>query len=218
MKSPRLTYPGDNRRPDTPARTGARIIQTVTLLLCAVLALVLFVSACSRDDSSPTLSSGGQTTMAVQLTLTSSGFAEGQPIPKKYSCDAENVSPSLKWSSVPQNTKSIALIADDPDAPAGTWVHWVIYNIPPTTTELPEGLPATQSVLNSALQGTNDFRRVGYGGPCPPRGNPHRYFFKLYALDTALNLKAEATKKDLLGAMEGHILAQGQLMGTYKRA
>jgi Raf kinase inhibitor-like YbhB/YbcL family protein len=156
--------------------------------------------------------------MAVQLTLTSSGFTEGQPIPRKYSCDAENVSPPLKWSSVPQGTQSIALIADDPDAPAGTWVHWVIYNLPSTTTDLPEGLPATESVLSSALQGTNDFRRVGYGGPCPPRGNPHRYFFKLYALDTVLNLKAGATKKDLLGAMEGHILAQGQLMGTYKRA
>jgi Raf kinase inhibitor-like YbhB/YbcL family protein len=229
MEGPRFAYRGDYQRTDAPVSAGARIIQTVTLHQtlhrCIALALFFFVSACARGDSSPTLgtastptSSGGQTTMAVQLTLTSSGFAESQAIPRKYSCDAENVSPPLKWTSLPQGTQSIALIADDPDAPAGTWVHWVIYNIPPTTTELAEGLPATESVLNSALQGTNDFRRIGYGGPCPPRGNSHRYFFKLYALDTLLNLKAGASKKDVLSAMEGHILAQGQLMGTYKRA
>ncbi|HVO42328.1 MAG TPA: YbhB/YbcL family Raf kinase inhibitor-like protein [Aggregatilineales bacterium] len=155
--------------------------------------------------------------MTTTLSLTSSSFAEGQPIPRRFTCDAENVSPSLAWDGVPPNTRSLALIADDPDAPAGTWVHWVIYNIPPTLTGLAEGVPATDSVLAGTAQGTNDFRRIGYGGPCPPAGKPHRYFFKLYALDTTLALKPGATKSELTRAFEGHILAQGQLIGTYKR-
>lgn len=154
----------------------------------------------------------------MSIQLTSSGFAEGAAIPRKYTCDGANVSPPLKWTDAPQGTRSLALIADDPDAPAGTWVHWVLYAIPPSVTELPEGVPATEAVLDGARQGINDFRRIGYGGPCPPRGNAHRYFFKIYALDTALTLKAGATKGDLIRAMEGHILAQGQLMGTYQRA
>lgn len=154
----------------------------------------------------------------MSIQLTSSGFAEGAAIPRKYTCDGANVSPPLKWTDVPQGTRSLALIADDPDAPAGTWVHWVLYAIPPSVTELPEGVPTTEAVLDGARQGVNDFRRIGYGGPCPPRGNAHRYFFKIYALATELTLKAGATKRDLIRAMEGHILAQGQLMGTYQRA
>ncbi len=156
--------------------------------------------------------------MVDKLTLTSSVFAEGQPIPKKYTCDAENASPPLKWSGAPSNTRSFALIVDDPDAPAGTWVHWVLYNIPASLVELPEGVPASDNVLNGAAQGRNDFRQVGYGGPCPPRGSPHHYDFKLYALDTVPTLKPGASKADLLRVMEGHILAQGQLSGTYRRA
>ena len=152
------------------------------------------------------------------IRLTSSAFTEGATIPGKYTCDGANVSPALKWADAPQGVKSLALIADDPDAPAGTWVHWVIYGLSPATTELPEGVAATETVLDGARQGVNDFRKIGYGGPCPPRGNPHRYFFKIYALDTELTLKSGASKTDLLQAMEGHILAQGQLMGTYKRA
>ena len=154
----------------------------------------------------------------MSLQLASSAFTEGSAIPSKYTCDGQDISPPLKWSSVPPGAKSLALICDDPDAPGGMWVHWVLYNIPVTVTELPEGVPITDSVLGNARQGVTDFRRVGYGGPCPPRGNPHRYFFKLYALDVELNLKSKATKKDVVEAMRNHVLAEGQLMGTYKRS
>jgi Raf kinase inhibitor-like YbhB/YbcL family protein len=153
----------------------------------------------------------------MSIQLTSPAFAEGSAIPAKYTCDGQDVSPPLKWSGAPQSAKSLALICDDPDAPGGTWVHWVLYNILATIEELSEDVPTTDNVLGGARQGVNDFRRVGYGGPCPPRGNPHRYFFKLYALDTELTLKPKATKKDVVEAMRDHVLAEGQLMGTYKR-
>ncbi len=153
--------------------------------------------------------------MAIQLT--SSAFAEGSAIPAKYTCDGEDVSPPLRWSNTPPEARSIALIADDPDAPVGTWVHWVLYNLPSNVTELEAGVPATESLPNGAGQGLNDFKRIGYGGPCPPRGSPHRYFFKIYALNAELRLKSRVTKKDLTQMMEGHILAEGQLMGTYQR-
>jgi len=153
----------------------------------------------------------------MSIQLTSTAFAEGSPIPAKYTCDGADVSPPLRWSNVPEGTKSIALISDDPDAPVGTWVHWVVYNIPPDATELAENIPKSEVLTNGARQGMSDFKRIGYGGPCPPPGSPHRYFFKLYALDTALDLKPGATKQQLLQAVEGHILAEGQLMGTYQR-
>jgi Raf kinase inhibitor-like YbhB/YbcL family protein len=123
----------------------------------------------------------------------------------------------LAWSGLPEGAKSLALICDDPDAPAGTWVHWVLYNVPASSGELPAGVPTSEEVLDGARQGLNDFRRIGYGGPCPPRGNPHRYYFKLYALDAELKLKSRATKRDVESAMQGHILAEGQLMGSYRR-
>lgn len=151
------------------------------------------------------------------IQLTSTAFAEGQPIPAKYTCDGPDVSPPLQWTNLPAATRSLALIADDPDAPVGTWVHWVLYALAPTLTGLPEAVDKSQYVLDGARQGQNDFHRLGYGGPCPPRGKPHRYFFKLYALDTMLDLQPGATKKDLLKALEGHVLAEGQLMGTYGR-
>ncbi len=151
------------------------------------------------------------------MQLTSTAFAEGAAIPVKHTCDSKNVSPPLKWSGVPAGTKSLALIADDPDAPVGTWVHWVVYDLPPTATELAEDAPKGQYLTGGAKQGLNDFRHLGYGGPCPPHGKPHRYFFKLYALDTLLDLKPGLTKKDLESAMDKHILAQAQLMGTYQR-
>lgn len=151
------------------------------------------------------------------MQLTSTAFNEGEPIPAKFTCDGSNVSPPLKWSGVPSGTKSLALIADDPDAPMGTWVHWVVFDLPPTVTDLPEALPKTQFIPGNAKQGLNDFKHLGYGGPCPPRGKAHRYFFKLYALDTVLEFKPGASKKDVERALSGHILAEGQLMGTYKR-
>lgn len=165
-----------------------------------------------------TMHKNAEDTMAAsgKFTITSTLFKNGEMIPQKYTCDGKDISPALKWESLPTQTQSIALIADDPDAPAGTWVHWVIFNIPPTTTELPEAIPTTDRLLNGGLQGKNDFGNNGYGGPCPP-GGTHRYYFKLYAVDTMLKLSAGITKADLLKAMEGHIVAQAEVMGRYSR-
>jgi Raf kinase inhibitor-like YbhB/YbcL family protein len=151
------------------------------------------------------------------MTITSPAFELGRPIPAKYTCEGEDVSPPLQWRDVPADAKSLSLICDDPDAPVGTWVHWVVYDLPLTTGELTEKVPMSQTLPDGAKQGRNDFKRVGYGGPCPPPGKPHRYYFKLYALDTQLGLKPGATKRELLQTMEGHILAEAQLMGTYQR-
>lgn len=153
------------------------------------------------------------------MNLTSNAFKQGEPIPQKFTCQGEDISPQLSWNQNPDGTQSIALICDDPDAPMGTWVHWVLWNLPADTVTLEENFSKADSLPNGAKQGITDFKRVGYGGPCPPPGGPHRYFFKLYALDTALNLpEGKATgKEDLLKAMEGHILAQAELMGTYQK-
>ena len=153
----------------------------------------------------------------MTITVTSSAFAAREPIPTRYTCDGADLSPPLAWSEVPQGTQSLALIADDPDAPMGTWVHWVLYGLPADTRELPEGVPAKETVLDGARQGTNDFGRIGYGGPCPPPNGPHRYFFKLFALDAEPELGPGATKDELLAAMRGHVLGGGQLMGLYRR-
>jgi Raf kinase inhibitor-like YbhB/YbcL family protein len=151
------------------------------------------------------------------FNLTTPAFQPNQPIPRKYTCDGGDCSLPLSWSDPPAGTKSFALIVDDPDAPAGTWVHWVLYEIPPNTKDLPEGLPGTERVANGAVQGKNDFGKLGYGGPCPPRGPTHHYHFKLYALADQIRLKPRATKAQLLEAMRGHILGQVELVGTYKR-
>ena len=155
----------------------------------------------------------------MSIQLTSTAFAQGADIPVKYTCDDEQeVSHPLRWSGVPEGTKSNrALIADNPDAPGGTWVHWVLYGVPPDVTELAEVTAAAELVAGSARQGINDFGQLGYGGPCPPSGSPHRYFFKLYALEKVVVLEAGANKKELLRAVEGHVLARGELMGRYQR-
>jgi len=155
----------------------------------------------------------------VDVALTSPAFAAGAAIPTKYTCDGADVSPPLAWSGAPAGTQAFALIVDDPDAPAGTWVHWVLFNLSGTTRALPENASTSETAtdLGDARQGRNDFKRTGYGGPCPPPGKPHRYVFKLYALDDPLVLRAGATKADVESAMQGHILAQGQLLGTYGR-
>jgi Raf kinase inhibitor-like YbhB/YbcL family protein len=152
----------------------------------------------------------------MPLELTSTAFAPGQPIPRKYTCDGENVSPPLRWSDPPQGTQSLALICDDPDAPAGIWVHWVLYNLLTKARALAEAVPPNADLPDGSRHGKNSGGRLGYSGPCPPSGT-HRYFFKLYALDTVLNLASGADKNQLLQAMQGHILAQTELMGTYKR-
>ncbi len=150
------------------------------------------------------------------FVLTSTAFEYEDTIPVTYTCDGEDISPPLTWSEPPAGTAAFALIMDDPDAPAGTWVHWVLYNLPAETRSLPAGIPTDAERPDGSRHGRNSWRRLGYGGPCPPRGT-HRYYFKLYALDTSLDLPTGATKEDLLQAMEGHILAQAILMGTYSR-
>jgi Raf kinase inhibitor-like YbhB/YbcL family protein len=153
----------------------------------------------------------------MSIEITSTAFKAENPIPKKYTGDGADQSPPLHWSEPPSGTKSIALICDDPDAPRGTWVHWVLFNVSAQTDDLEEGVPTTETLGNGAKQGKNDFGNIGYGGPAPPKGKAHRYFFKVYALDVTLDLPPGATKAQLEAAMKGHILAEGQLMGTYQR-
>ena len=152
----------------------------------------------------------------MSWTLTSPAFREGEPIPATHTCDGQDTSPPLAWSNPPAGTKSLGLISDDPDAPMGTWVHWVVYNLPPSLRQVPEAFPTKNELPDGTRQGTTDFGRVGYGGPCPPSGT-HRYFFRLYALDAVLALPSGATKRQLEDAMKGRILADVQLMGTYRR-
>lgn len=156
----------------------------------------------------------GNETMSMHLETPV--FGNNEAIPKKYSCDGENISPPLEWSNVPDSAKSIVLIVDDPDAPIGTFVHWVCYDIPVSVKGLGEAVPQQDSLPQGGFQGKNDFNKNGYGGPCPP-GGTHRYFFKLYALDTALGLSSGKTKDDIETAMEGHVLSTAQLIGTYSR-
>jgi len=153
----------------------------------------------------------------MPIEIRSPAFNPGGMIPPKYACEGDDVSPPLEWSGVPAQAKSLALIADDPDAPVGDWVHWVVYDLPPSQKGLGEAVAKAESGPGGSKQGTNGWGRLGYGGPCPPSG-VHRYFFKLYALDAATGLPAKATKEGLLKAMEGHILGQGELIGRYKRA
>jgi Raf kinase inhibitor-like YbhB/YbcL family protein len=180
-----------------------------------VLFAVLGLCACAGERPTDAQPKNGASAMTIELT--SSAFREGEIIPKPYTGDGKDQSPPLRWADPPAGTKSFALIADDPDAPRGTWVHWVLFNLPAETRELKEGVPTEKTLSNGAKQGTNDFKKIGYGGPAPPPGKPHRYFFKLYALDTALDLAPGATKDQVVAAMEGHVKGEGQLMGKYGR-
>jgi Raf kinase inhibitor-like YbhB/YbcL family protein len=159
--------------------------------------------------------------LGATIRLESAAFKDGGTIPKAHTCDGRGTSPPLAWSGVPEAARSLALIVEDPDAPGGTFTHWVLFDVPPGTKGLGEGIPPEGEVRltpagAAARQGRNDFGKLGYGGPCPPRGT-HRYVFLLYALDAPLNLKPGATRDDLLRAMKGHILAEGRLMGRYSR-
>ncbi len=153
----------------------------------------------------------------MPLELKSPDFSSRASIPRQFTCDGADISPALAWNGSPGGTRSFALIADDPDAPVGTWVHWVLFDLPANARALPQNVPKQEQLADGSRQGRNDFRKIGYGGPCPPPGKPHRYFFKLYALDTKLNLQPGAAKKDVERAMQGHILAQGEWMGLYGR-
>lgn len=154
---------------------------------------------------------------ASTFTLTTTASSNDSRIATRYTCDGEDLSPALAWSGAPAKTQSFALIADDPDAPMGTWTHWLLWNIPPHATLLPEDAPNVELLDNGARQGINDFKRIGYGGPCPPPGDPPRYFFKFFALDARLDLKPGASRDQLERAIKPHILAETQWMGTYKR-
>ena len=167
-----------------------------------ILMLILII-ACAQQETQ-------KTTGVVNMKLTSPAFTHNGAIPSEYTCDGSDLSPPLEISDVPSNAKSLVLINDDPDAPVGTWDHWIVFNIPSSIEDIPKGTEP------KGTAGRNSWGRTGYGGPCPPSGT-HRYFFKLYALDTELNLQEGATKKDLERAMQGHIIAQAELMGTYKR-
>jgi Raf kinase inhibitor-like YbhB/YbcL family protein len=154
---------------------------------------------------------------SMSFVLKTTAFSGGGEIPSRYTCVGVNLSPALTWSGVPGEAHALALIVDDPDAPMGTWTHWLIWNIPAQATSLPEGVPAAEVLDNGARQGRNDFNRIGYGGPCPPPGKAHRYFFKLYALDKRLEVKSGATWRELEAAITSHVLSKTELMGTFRR-
>lgn len=151
------------------------------------------------------------------MKLESTAFGANEMIPFLYTCDGQDISPELRWDAPPPGTQSLALIVDDPDAPSGIFVHWVLYDLPPETRHLPQAVAATPILPDGGTQGKNDFGKLGYGGPCPPSG-VHRYFFKLYALDRELELKSGATKAQLEAAIDGHILAAAELIGRYARS
>jgi len=204
-----------------------RKLQVTFVLLAVILGISLVgckqakppgetVEPVESTDSTVSPPESEQGGMAMAFELRSPAFTHEGTIPPKYTCDGEDISPRLEWNDPPEGTQSFALIADDPDAPVGTWVHWVLYNIPAGVRALPEAIAAESELPEGSRHGKNGWRRLYYGGPCPPSGT-HRYFFKLYALDTTLNLKPGANKGKLLKAMEGHILAETELMGTYQR-
>lgn len=188
----------------------------------ALITFFLILNSCSQPSSrEESKSTGGE--MQMPFEIKSTAFKNNETIPTKYTCDSDDPSPELHLSGIPEGTKSISIIMDDPDAPPGTWVHWLIYDLPPNTTKLEEGISKVEKLPNGASQGIvwgvkdSDFDRVGYYGPCPPPGKPHRYFFKAYCLDKVLGLAPRSTKTQLLKAMEGHTLAQAQVIGLYKR-
>jgi hypothetical protein len=200
-----------------------RADRLLSLLLAGAL---LAMASCTRCGCSAQLSAPASVGSAqeqrqggdrMSFALKSTAFSHGGEIPKRYRCDGADISPALSWEDLPAGTLSLALIADDPDAPGGTWTHWLIWNISPQSAQLPEDLPAVAALDDGERQGKNDFQRMGYGGPCPPPGKTHRYFFKLYALDSRLDLQAGAARNELELAMKGHVLAQADWMGTYRR-
>jgi Raf kinase inhibitor-like YbhB/YbcL family protein len=192
--------------------SGVSVLQSLNCPVRVLLAVLFAVAVVSCDRPVPS-DEGGE----MSISVTSEAFEHEEEIPRRYTCDGENLSPPLSWGPLPGNTKSVALIVDDPDAPAGVFTHWVLFNMPPDVSELPEGLPGREKLENGALQGQNGFGKTGYGGPCPPKGSPHHYYFTVYALDSVVNLQAGASKKGLLDAMSGHVLGRGQLVGVYER-
>jgi len=187
--------------------------------ICTFAVLCLLASACARQPApvANQATPSGPTRQAAspQIKVTSTAFKDGELIPRQYTCLGINISPPLEWTPTPA-AKSLAIICNDPDAPGGAFTHWLVYNLPPATMGFIENMPPEPKVGGGGMQGKNDFGDIGYGGPCPPKGM-HHYLFKVYALDAELPLKPGATKDELLQAMEGHILSQGQVIGRYSR-
>jgi Raf kinase inhibitor-like YbhB/YbcL family protein len=190
----------------------------VYLIHCCFVVLSLLMVSCNtagtRDEG---VSSAIDEDATMTIALSSTAFKEGDKIPVKYTCDGQDISPALIWDEPPQPTEAFVLIVDDPDAPGGVFTHWILFNIPANIHQFGEGVPTQEQLENGTLQGRNDFGRISYGGPCPPSGSPHRYRFTIYALDQHLNLEPGASENQVVNAMQEHILAQGQLTGTYQR-
>jgi Raf kinase inhibitor-like YbhB/YbcL family protein len=195
-------------------RILVKLTRPLSILVLVAAAAGVSLLARNWSRGSP-IAAQGVSSMA--FTISSVSFPNGGDIPRKFTCDGADVSPELSWTQPPAGTGSFALIADDPDAPVGTWTHWVIYDLPPATSSLLEGVSKVDELPSGGRQGRNDFRKIGYGGPCPPPGKAHRYFFKLYALDRLLGLKPGSTKQELEHAMQNHILGNAEWMGKYQR-
>ncbi len=180
--------------------------------------LIAVISGCTavKDDTEANVT---EVNTMQNISISAEAFRDGDMIPAEYTCDGKDVSPVLSWSGIPQGTKSITLIMDDPDAPRGTFVHWVLYNIPAEAQKLPKAIQGKETLSDGSRHGSTDFGKgtVGYGGPCPPPGKPHRYYFRIYALDAKLDLPPGASRSEVEKAMKGHILAKGELMGKYGR-
>lgn len=209
--------------PAAPAlRLPIAVLAVAALALAASPAGLAAIDAPAADPAVADPGAGLQADRGSQesgaaLALSSPAFQEGERIPRRHTCDGGDRSPPLAWAEVPETTRSLALVVDDPDAPARSWVHWVYYDLPAELAGLPGSIPAKERPETGGVQGRNDFGTLGYAGPCPPRGPEHRYVFRLYALDTILELPAGATRAALLAAMDGHVLASGRLVGTYRR-
>jgi Raf kinase inhibitor-like YbhB/YbcL family protein len=185
-----------------------------TLQLLSMMLVVVWTASCQTKPQETPAEKGAK---PMGLTITSSTFQDGATIPQPYTCDGQDKSPPLTWNGVPALTKSFALICDDPDAPMGTWNHWTLWNIPPDSMKLEENFPKTASHPSGIRQGLNSWPKVGYGGPCPPPGKPHRYIFQLYALDAMLDLPEKSNRSALEKALKGHILAEARLTGKFGR-
>jgi Raf kinase inhibitor-like YbhB/YbcL family protein len=189
----------------------------ILLALYCVMAFSMLLIATLSCGRSPKARPKGDGAQASEFKIASTAFQEGGEIPKKFTCEGEDLSPPLHWANPPRGTQSFVLIAEDPDAPSGTWFHWVVYDLPARARELPEDVPKQAEVPGGGVQGQNSFGRIGYGGPCPPPGSAHHYFFNLYALDTTLNLRPGAAKEEVVTSAKGHVLGDAQFMGLFKR-
>ncbi|MDP4199423.1 MAG: YbhB/YbcL family Raf kinase inhibitor-like protein [Bacteroidota bacterium] len=189
------------------------------MILKSTLFLILILSgACKMNSQQRSYADTSATmVMAQTMTMTSNAFKNDESIPQRYSCQGDNLSPALSWGNTPNGTNSYALVCEDPDAPHGTFIHWVVYNIPAGEHGLGENIPKKNVLPNGTRQGKNGAGQTGYSGPCPPAGKAHRYYFRLYALDSHINIAGDVTRDKLMSAIEGHVLGEGEIMGTYQR-